>query len=195
MADENDAGEQPLWIVVRNWDKFQHYKNRNPPWIKLYLELHHDDNYMRLSGNRRAILTSVWVEYGLSQRCVPLDPKLLGRRFNLNVKMADLEALNHAGFIIFAASKPLAPRYQDASASRALARERDKEETQRQEQEQEQEGSNVIAKERRTPSFEASYEATSIALEQEREASRYVERDDAGQPFKIREMQTLGGNP
>ena len=24
---------------VKNWSKFQHYKNRNPPWIRLHVEI------------------------------------------------------------------------------------------------------------------------------------------------------------
>lgn len=38
-------------------------------------------------------------------------------------------------------------------------------------------------------SHEASYEATELELE----ASRYIERDDDGEPFKITEMTTYGG--
>ena len=26
-------------LRVRNWERYQHYKERNPPWIKLYVEL------------------------------------------------------------------------------------------------------------------------------------------------------------
>ena len=31
------------WIVIPNWEKFQHYTDRNPPWVKLYTELNRRD--------------------------------------------------------------------------------------------------------------------------------------------------------
>ena len=37
------------WIVIPNWDKFQHYKDRDPVWIKLYLELNSRDDWRRLT--------------------------------------------------------------------------------------------------------------------------------------------------
>ena len=27
------------YIHIRNWEKTQHYKKRNPPWIRLYVEI------------------------------------------------------------------------------------------------------------------------------------------------------------
>ena len=27
------------YFTVRNWRKFQHYTDRNPPWIKLHFEM------------------------------------------------------------------------------------------------------------------------------------------------------------
>ena len=26
-------------LTIKNWHKFQHYKDRNPPWIKLHYEI------------------------------------------------------------------------------------------------------------------------------------------------------------
>jgi hypothetical protein len=68
---------EPRYIVIPNWDGpdgFQHYRDRDPIWIKNYRALMAKDEY--------------------------------------------LESLNHAGFIHFSASKPLAHRYQPASAER-----------------------------------------------------------------------------
>jgi hypothetical protein len=27
------------WLTIKNWSEFQHYKDRNPPWIKLHRAL------------------------------------------------------------------------------------------------------------------------------------------------------------
>ena len=49
------------WIEIPNWDRFQHYRDRDPPWIKFYTELLHDPDYLALSGDQRAILHGLWL--------------------------------------------------------------------------------------------------------------------------------------
>ena len=57
------------WIEIVDWERFQHYdpEKRSPPWIKIYLELHHDDSFLRLSGDQRAILLGLWLEYAATR--------------------------------------------------------------------------------------------------------------------------------
>lgn len=105
------------WIVVRNWEKFQHYRDRHPTWIKVYTELLDDPAYLGLTWVQRGLLHGLWLWYAMSRGCVPLDLKMINRKLNCNVKMRTVEALNHAGFIEFSASKPLPIGYL------ALARE------------------------------------------------------------------------
>ena len=50
------------WIVVPNWDKFQHYNDREPAWIKLYTELNASDDWLDLSRQNGDVDT-VWIEY------------------------------------------------------------------------------------------------------------------------------------
>ena len=45
----------------RNWEKFQHYKNRNPPWIKLHHDLIDDREYQRLPIASRALAPAMWL--------------------------------------------------------------------------------------------------------------------------------------
>lgn len=98
------------YVVVRNWERFQHYRDRTPPWIKTYLELMSDDAYLGLTGHRRAVLHGLWMEYARARRRLPDDTATISRRLALKVTTSDLEALNHAGFIEVGASTPLAPR-------------------------------------------------------------------------------------
>lgn len=112
------SGER--WIVVRNWQRFQHYKDRNPTWIKNYVELLHDPTYLELPEGCRAILHGLWLEYASSRARVRLDTRSLSRRLALRVTTRQLERLSDAGFIEFSASAPL--------ASRARARSREAEE-------------------------------------------------------------------
>ena len=95
------------WIVVRNWQRFQHYKDRDPYFIKLYTELQHDENWLRLSGHQRAVLVGIWLEYASSRCQLPLDTASLTRRLALRVSSRTLEALNHAGWIEFSSRAAL----------------------------------------------------------------------------------------
>ena len=46
---------------IRNWKKFQHYRNRNPPWVKLYgRELVHDREWMSMDFAKRGLLVLLW---------------------------------------------------------------------------------------------------------------------------------------
>jgi hypothetical protein len=105
------------WISVNGWRDFQHYDpaKRQPPWIKLYTRLHHDDDFLQLPASQRAILLSIWLETAQSQARLRADTSQLARRFNLRVRQGDLEALVDAGFIRIVASKTLAEGYHDAS--------------------------------------------------------------------------------
>lgn len=106
------------WISVRNWRRFQHYDptKRVPPWIKNNTDLMANDSYLSLTEHRALMLHRLWLEYA-SSRCELSDDTLrLSRRLGMKVTRADLEALNHAGWIDIVASKALADGYQNASA-------------------------------------------------------------------------------
>lgn len=94
------------WIVIPNWDKFQHYKDRRPPWIKTYVDLLHRDEYLDLTPRRRSILHDLWITYAERDGLVRHRTATLSRLFGHRVMSADLKALNQAGFIEIVASKP-----------------------------------------------------------------------------------------
>lgn len=48
-------------LAVRNWHKFQHYKDRSPVWIKLYTELLDSPEWLALSDVARAHLVGLWL--------------------------------------------------------------------------------------------------------------------------------------
>jgi hypothetical protein len=113
------------WIVVPNWDRFQHYSDRNPTWIKVYTELNSRDEWRNLPLAQRGVLVTIWLEYARSngqltvRHMCAIGPAMSTRYGHL---YKHLEALNDAGFIRLSASRPL-----------ALARSREK---RREEQEQ-----------------------------------------------------------
>lgn len=38
-------------IIIRHWEKLQHFKDRDPIWIKLYRALRHNRRWRQLSGD------------------------------------------------------------------------------------------------------------------------------------------------
>ena len=46
---------------VKNWDRFQHFKDRKPIWIKLYRDLLDDLNWHELDGKSAKALVMIWL--------------------------------------------------------------------------------------------------------------------------------------
>lgn len=46
---------------IRNWRRFQHYKDRNPPWIKLHREILSSRDWVTLDNNGRALAIACMV--------------------------------------------------------------------------------------------------------------------------------------
>lgn len=46
---------------VKNWRKFQHYKHRDPPWVKLHRGLLNDREWFSLSGDASKMLANCWL--------------------------------------------------------------------------------------------------------------------------------------
>jgi len=48
-------------LIPKNWESFQHYKDRCPPWIKLHKGLLDDSNFQRLPTASRALAPMLWL--------------------------------------------------------------------------------------------------------------------------------------
>lgn len=110
------------YLRIKNWDEFQHYRDRNPPWIKLHRALLDDYEFGRLPDTSKACLMLIWLLGSQSEGRIPADPKFLQARLGLE-KPPNLQIIVEAGFLIVEqdASKPL----QNASETLDLARSRE----------------------------------------------------------------------
>lgn len=100
-----------LWIEIVGWDTFQHYKDRQPVWIKLYPKLLDNEDYLQLPVGARLLLIELWMLYAQTGAQVRLDTRSLHGRLRHRTTSEQIEALRDAGFIRVRASKPLAHRY------------------------------------------------------------------------------------
>lgn len=48
------------FLKVRNWETFQHYKNRNPPWIKLATDTFQNYDFGRLQDASKLLAICIW---------------------------------------------------------------------------------------------------------------------------------------
>ncbi len=107
---------------VTNFEKFQHYRDRAPPWIKLYHDVLDDYRFARLPDAAKAHLMGIWLLASRTDNKIPLDPEWVGKRIGATATV-DLDALRDAGFIVFGEGM-LAGREQVASLEKRREEER-----------------------------------------------------------------------
>jgi hypothetical protein len=107
-------------LRAKNWEEFQHYRDRDPPWIKLHKRLLDDRAFHRLPDASRALAPMLWLLASETKDGTIKDAVAeIGFRMRMTEKKAE-EALNpliEAGFFIVEqdASAVIAPCEQDAT--------------------------------------------------------------------------------
>lgn len=109
--------------VVKGWDKFQHYRDRNPPWVKLHKQFLDDFDFHSLPVASRALAPMLWLL--ASEHDNPkagaiewADSKIA---FRLHMQLSEfvdaMKPLIDKGFIVTGqiASDMLAERKRDAT--------------------------------------------------------------------------------
>ncbi|MES2253653.1 MAG: hypothetical protein V4559_01285 [Pseudomonadota bacterium] len=112
---------------VRNFERFQHYKDRSPPWIKLYNELLDDYSFGLLPDASKLHLVAIWLLASRSNNRIPHDSNWIAKRISAT-ETVDLELLHRAGFIeVHGAGAALAARKPDADPERESETEAERE--------------------------------------------------------------------
>jgi uncharacterized phage protein (TIGR02220 family) len=116
------------YLKVKNWEEFQHYKDRNPPWIKLHRGLLDNYEFCSLEDAQKAHLVMIWIHASQNDGLVPNDVKFLERK--LSVSKLNLRMFVELGFLVVVqvASNALADGKQDAPRSVRLEEKRREEE-------------------------------------------------------------------
>ena len=99
---------------VTNWDQYQHYKDRDPTWIKLYARLLDDYGFATLPDNSKWHLIGIFLLASKQGNRIPGDPRWVRKKIAARTRV-DLQALLAAGFIEEDASTTLAEAEQGAS--------------------------------------------------------------------------------
>jgi hypothetical protein len=103
------------FIRVVNWERFQNYKNRTPPWIRLYNSILDNWEFSQLNDAQRYHLFGIWLLASRLENEIPYDIEYIKRKIGATTKV-DLTTLVTLEFIeVYEdASKMLAPCLQDA---------------------------------------------------------------------------------
>lgn len=92
------AGGVSGFLAVKNFERFQHYKDRHPPWIKLHCALLDDYEFGRLQDASKMHLMGIWILASKSENRIPDDPEWIGRRIGATAKV-NTQVLVDAGFL------------------------------------------------------------------------------------------------
>lgn len=87
------------YVAVKNYERFQHYKDRNPPWIKFYVALLDDYEFSRLQDASKMHLVGIWLLASKCENRVPADPEWIARRIGATDPV-NLQVLVDAGFLV-----------------------------------------------------------------------------------------------
>jgi hypothetical protein len=116
------------FLVVKNWKEFQHYRDRDPLWIKLYRKLLTDYAFSRLPDASKAHLMLIWLLASESEGRIPNDAVWIKERIAAKDPI-DLKSLIDKGFLTEERRKQVASERRAERLTRE--RDRDREEEQR----------------------------------------------------------------
>ena len=118
-----------MFLKPKNWEKFQHYRDRCPPWIKLHRDLLNDRAYMNLPLASKAIAPLLWL-LASESKDGSFNAASDELAFRLRIASKDIESglkpLIDNGFFVDA-STMLAPCLQLAIPERETETERETE--------------------------------------------------------------------
>lgn len=85
-------------LRVRNFSKFQHYKHRSPPWIKLHRGALHDYDFTCLQDASKAHAMLLWLLASTCDNAIPDDAQWIARQIHAT-EPVDIDALVSAGIL------------------------------------------------------------------------------------------------
>jgi len=97
---------------IKDWNKFQHFKDRKPPWIKLYRDLLDDITWHELDAKAAKALVMIWLIASEYDGNLP-DIKTLAFRLRVSESEAKSIVSKLSHWVIQDDIKPISSRYQD----------------------------------------------------------------------------------
>jgi hypothetical protein len=113
-------------MKIKNWSKFQHFKDRKPPWVKLYRELLDDIEWHTLDPKAAKVLTMLWLIASEFDGDLP-DNKTLAFRLRLSETETKTAVSKLSHWLIQDDTNLISERYQSDSLETETETETEKE--------------------------------------------------------------------
>jgi len=84
---------------VRNFDRYQHYKRKNPPWVKVYFRIWQDRHFCRFTDQSKLLALAVVSLASQYDNELPLDPEWIQAVCHLT-SPPNFAQLIESGFIL-----------------------------------------------------------------------------------------------
>jgi hypothetical protein len=106
---------------IKGWDKFQHFKDRRPPWIKLYRDILDDPDWHELDGDTAKALVALWLlaSEDEEQKGALPDVRRIAFRLRISEKQAKQTLTKLSSWLIQDDINVISDRYQDDAPERA----------------------------------------------------------------------------
>lgn len=86
------------YLRVPNWDEYQHYKDRNPPWIKLHNQLLDNFEFTTMPDESKAHLLAIWMLASRTNNKIPHDAQWISAKICASAKL-NIALLVERGFL------------------------------------------------------------------------------------------------
>lgn len=111
-------------IVVQGWERFQHYKDRDPPWVKLYRDLLTSESWVLGTDVSRLVQVASTLLAARYSNSIPYDFRLIRKVASLDCTEAEFDQavahlVAHKFLIVRGIPAENPPRSQVASTSLA----------------------------------------------------------------------------
>jgi hypothetical protein len=96
---------------IKNWAKFQHFRDRKPPWIKLYRELLDDREWHSLDPKAAKTLVMLWLLASENEGSLP-DEETIAFRLRIPVSEVKKDISKLSQWLIQGDISVISARYQ-----------------------------------------------------------------------------------
>lgn len=82
-----------MTLRIKNFEKFQHFKDRSPPWVKLYRDILDDPDWHELEPEAAKVLVMLWLIASEDESKQGNLPEMKKLAFRLRIEQKRLEKL------------------------------------------------------------------------------------------------------
>jgi hypothetical protein len=91
-------------LRVKNYEKYQNHRSKDPRWIKLYRTLLTDRDFLKLDIDSRYIFVGLLILASETANTIVNDPSYLAHRLSIDVSRLNLTPLFRSGLLVASSS-------------------------------------------------------------------------------------------